>query len=144
MEATRIGNRILGILSILIGALVAIGPFTFVHVCGNMGGDVPACHSTRNAALILGLAIIVIGMLLFLLKSRVAGRLFSILLILAGIAGVLVPTVIAPVCSMADMHCHMYTRPFLIAISLLLACISAIFTLIVFRRRPKTERQRNA
>ncbi|MBQ8151157.1 MAG: DUF4418 family protein [Firmicutes bacterium] len=132
-----ISNKILGVLTIIVGALMAIGPLTFAHVCNDMSGSVPACHETRSTAIILGLIIVILGLILFIMKSRIAGKIFPIIFILAGIAGVLVPTVIAPVCKMKDMHCHMYTLPFLIADSLFLVGVSAIFALIAFKRKPK-------
>ena len=90
-------NRISGVLTIIMGALMAIGPLTFAHVCNDMSGSVPACHETRTTAIILGLIIVILGLALCLFKSRIAGKIFPILFIIAGIAGVLVPTVIAPV-----------------------------------------------
>lgn len=131
-------QRVIGVFAILIGALMAIGPWTFVHVCRGMEGMESPCHTTRLGALALGVIIVLLGMLLLKTKSRVGSLLLSLCLAASGVAGLLLPTVIAPVCEMATMHCRTHTRPFLLVISAVLVVL-AVFDLVYLVRTRRRE-----
>lgn len=125
-------SKIIGILDIILGGVIAVGTRTFLHVCGggmktesSMGGEMDhgmgemkmACSGVPTASLIVGIILAVIGILLIVVGSK---KFVSIVLgILNAIAGIIVigiPTFIVGVCSGAHMHCHMVTRPALIII----------------------------
>ena len=104
-----------GISQILLGALVAIAPQTFAHVCAVK--EMPmACHYTAQAA--LGVA----G--LFVSNQTRAG--LDIANAVLGVLTITVPTVLIGVCKGAMMHCHMVTLPTLVVLGVLLAVLASI------------------
>ena len=134
-----IRNKILGAIAIIIGGAMVIGVFTFAHICTDMSTSNAACHDTRVAAVILGLCIVIVGLLLLCLNNRFLGRLFSLLLAAGGIAGLLIPTFIAPVCRMAKMQCQVSTKPFILMDSAALLVIALIFLIVVYRKWGKSK-----
>lgn len=113
-----------GISQILLGALVAIAPQTFAHVCAVK--EMPmACHYTAQAALGIGIVIAVLGVAgLFVSNQTRAG--LDIANAVLGVLTITVPTVLIGVCKGAMMHCHMVTLPTLIVLGVLLAVLASI------------------
>ena len=113
-----------GISQILLGALVAVAPQTFAHVCAVK--EMPmACHYTAQAALGIGIVIAVLGVAgLFVSDQTRAG--LDIANAVLGVLTITVPTVLIGVCKGAMMHCHMVTLPTLIVLGVLLAVLAAI------------------
>lgn len=113
-----------GISQILLGALVAIAPQTFAHVCAVKETPM-ACHYTAQAALGIGIVIAVLGVAgLFVSNQTRAG--LDIANAVLGVLTITVPTVLIGVCKGAMMHCHMVTLPTLIALGVLLAVLASI------------------
>ena len=103
-----------GISQILLGALVAIAPQTFAHVCAVKETPM-ACHYTAQAALGIGIVIAVLGVAgLFVSDQTRAG--LDIANAVLGVLTITVPTVLIGVCKGAMMHCHMVTLPTLIVL----------------------------
>ena len=131
-------SKFIGILTILIGGAIAIGPFTFAPVCKGMVDSDPVCHKTRIIALAIGVVVLLIGIILFMLKNKVLAGLFSVLVAAGGIATILNPILIAPVCETSTMSCHVNTLPFLLVSGCLLTVIGILTTVYMFKsRKPK-------
>lgn len=113
-----------GISQILLGALVAIAPQTFAHVCAVK--EMPmACHYTAQAVLGIGIVIAVLGVAgLFVSNQTRAG--LDIANAVLGVLTITVPTVLIVVCKGAMMHCHMVTLPTLVVLGVLLAVLASI------------------
>lgn len=110
----------------VLGVLIAVAPRTFAHVCEVT--DMPmACHYTAQAALGIGI-VIVIALLaiigLFVAEATRAG--LDIANAVLGVLVILVPTVLIGVCKGAMMHCHMVTLPTLIVLGVLTTVFSVI------------------
>ena len=91
---------------IVLGALIAIAPQTFAHVCAVK--DMPmACRYTARVALGLGVVIALLAIIGFFAPSRVR-------------------TMLVGVCRGSMMHCHMVTMPTLIVLGVLLAVLAAV------------------
>lgn len=90
---------------IVLGALIAIAPQTFAHVCAVK--DMPmACRYTARVALGLGVVIALLAIIGFFAPSRVRVGLDLANAVL-GVLVVLVPTMLVGVCRGSMMHCHM-------------------------------------
>ena len=119
---------IAGILLIIAGAVTAIGPYTFLHVCSadgmaSMGGMEAKCAGIPLVSLITGIALAVIGLAIVLVRSNI---ILSLLGVVAGVVIIGIPTFIIGVCEEAHMHCHMVTRPALIVIGAIAIVVSLI------------------
>ena len=109
---------------IVLGALIAIAPQIFAHVCAVK--DMPmACHYTARVALGLGVVIALLAIIGFFTPSRVRAGL-DIANAVLGVLVVLVPTMLVGVCRGSMMHCHMVTMPTLIVLGVLLAVLAAV------------------
>ena len=139
-----------GILGIILGAVIAIGPQTFLHVCGggassmNSGMEnmsegmeeaampmVMACHNVPAAALITGILVIIASaiVLYFSFKNTGSKTLSLSLdgaLAILGVVTIGIPTFIIGVCDAPHMHCHAVTRPALIVLGIFTIIAAAI------------------
>ena len=109
---------------IALGALIAIAPRTFAHVCAVK--DMPmACHYTAQAALWIGIVAVLLAAIGFFVADAVRAGL-DIANAVLGVFVALTPTVLIGVCKGSMMHCHMVTMPTLIVLGVLLAIASSI------------------
>lgn len=114
------GTGIIGL-----GALVALTPRYIFPICEYygvsmdvMGKAMPmSCYYTAKAALLAGLFIILVGLAVITAKPA-ALRALSMVLAGAGLAVVLIPSVIFPLCHNPDMHCNHGTMPLLIVLGI--------------------------
>jgi hypothetical protein len=118
-----------GILFIIFGLLVAIGPHTIFPVCGARDGEFMKCHWMAQAELGIGLGITIMGVLLIIFKSRQIRIGISIALLMNAILVILLPKKLIGVCSGVHMNCHALTLP---ALNLLgvLTLITAAATIL--------------
>lgn len=135
-------SKIIGVLNIILGAVTAIGPRTFLHVCGggmkmddSMGEGAMemkmACAGVPNASLIVGIVLAVFGLILIAAGSKnLISKVFGLLTIAAGVVIIGIPTFIVGVCEAAHMHCHMVTRPALIIIGAAVILAGLINTIL--------------
>ena len=125
-------KRIQGILGVVLGIVIAVGPQTFLHVCGGgkmaesmsdaapMGMSMP-CQNVPAAALITGILVVITGIVLLIaILKKAEGKAITLVLDLAfaisGIVTIGIPTFIVGVCQAPHMHCHAVTRPALIVL----------------------------
>ncbi len=131
-------SKFVGILTIAAGIAIAIGPWTFVKVCGDMGSVDAVCHKTRLMALGLGVIILLLGIIMMLVRHKILAGLFSIVIAAGGVTTILLPILIAPVCDMNTMTCHEKTLPFLLVAGCLLTVIGILSMIYMFKsRKPK-------
>ncbi|SFB85183.1 DUF4418 family protein [Butyrivibrio sp. YAB3001] len=118
-------NRIAsGVIFIILGLLIAIGPQTIFAVCGPMeNGKFMKCHWTAQAELGIGFVIAFLAVLiLFFASSQIRiGLHFGI--IAALVATVFIPTKLIGVCGGEHMQCNALTKPAL----LVLGAIGIVF-----------------
>ena len=129
-------KKILPIVNIIIGALLIIGPQTFLHVCkGSMMGMTPPCKDIPTWSLVAGIILIIVSLaklvLIFTGKgSKVAYIVTGLAEAVIGVVTIGIPTFIVGVCKSQHMHCHMVTKPALIIIGVVII-ITAVVGLIV-------------
>ena len=116
-------HKVLNAVNILIAALIIIGLNTFAHVCTSMQGP---CAKTKSIAIVVAIVLAVLGLVQFFVSNKKINAILGIAGIVIGLITVLLPLVIAPVCSMTSMHCYVYTRPFLVITGIVIAIVSVI------------------
>lgn len=128
-------NYVSGIISIILGLLIAIGPKLIFPVCSALleltsGKKIPMkCFWTSNAEIAVGALIVITGIILIVFMEHAAQIVTSIFLFLHGLTALLFPTFIIGVCPTETMSCHIATLPALIVLSscvMLLAVINLI------------------
>lgn len=125
-----------GILFIIIGLLIAIGPFTIFRVCDPHESDmIMKCYRTARAELGLGIVIAVLGAVFGIQKTSRAQTAVSISIILNGLLAYLIPNVLIGVCDGIHMHCHAVARPSLSILSAAAVIIAVLNILYSDRKR---------
>lgn len=114
-----------------LGALIAIAPRTFAHVCAVKNMPM-ACHYTAQVALGIGIVTVLLAVIGFFVTDAARAGL-DIANAVLGVFVVLTPTVLIGVCKGAMMHCHMVTMPTLIVLGVLLAVVSSVAAYLDFR-----------
>ena len=142
-------KTIKNILGIAAGIVLAVGPYTFLHVCGakmkmesEMGGmDMgsmaggPPCHGIPTASLITGIVLALVSIVSLITSARTEENgnsgfesVLDFIRIIIGVIAIGIPTFIIGVCGSAHMHCHMVTRPALIIVGVVVG-LSGIVSL---------------
>ena len=116
-------HKVLNAVNILIAALIIIGLNTFAHICTSMQGP---CAKTKSLAIVVAIVLAVLGLVQIFVSNKKINAILGLAGIVIGLVTVLLPLVIAPVCSMTSMHCYVYTRPFLVIIGIVIAIVSVI------------------
>ena len=115
-----------GILFLILGLLVAVGPYTFFPVCGAHDGKFMKCHWTAQAELGLGLSIGIMGILLILFASRQIRIGISIAIVINAITVNLIPNALIGVCGSIHMNCLTLTLPAINLLAVLIILIAAL------------------
>ena len=127
-------NLVFAVIFVLLGALVAAGPYSFAHVC-EVGEKIMKCHWTARVELFLGLSIALLG-LLKLLSSDAKYQLglnFGLLINALGV--LLTPTVLIGVCGMKKMHCVAVAKPTLVVFGILILAAVLVQSVSVWKKR---------
>lgn len=125
----------MGIITIVLGILVALIPTVLFPVCTDMielmNGKTlfMKCHWTAMAELVMGILIVMAGILLISFKKPETRLALSIMVFLFGLVALLFTTVVIGMCMTATMACRVGTEPALIVVSALTmaAGIGSIF-----------------
>ena len=132
-------NKIFGVLYVIMGAVLAAGPWTFARICSGatMKGEV-LCRDMRADATILGLLLLIMGILFFLIGQKLIDILFSTAVTAGGVCAILIPTVWARGCAKKGMLCHDQTMPFLLLMGALMI-LSGLFAIYLFAPKKKSD-----
>ena len=141
MSDKSITSKILGIIAVVLGLIVAAGPHYIFPVCQYYGmlletaagTQVPMkCFWTGNAEIALGAMMIVTGLLLVVSRQKESRMLLGVVLGSLGVMVALVPTYLIGVCAVLDHPCHAGTQPALILLGVI-TIIVAIITIVTSR-----------
>jgi len=127
-------NIIFALILAIFGALVALAPFTFAHVCA-VGEKVMKCHWTAQTELFLGSAIAFLALLKLIPLSEHFSLGLNAGIFALSVGVILIPTALIGVCGKADMHCHAVTEPTLVVFGILLIVINLIQSLLLWKNR---------
>lgn len=125
-------NKILAVITAVLGLLAAIGPRTIFPVCSAAEMKMK-CYYTANAELAVGIIAALIGIAIILIDKNKAKLVLSAVQAVLGLVIILIPTAIIGVCGSPMMHCVSTTKPALIVIGALVTVISVILALLTLR-----------
>lgn len=119
-------NRVgIGIVYLILGVLLIVGPMTFISVCPQ-GEKIMKCFWTQRAELGVGVVFVMSGLFMMLLKSESVRLGMSISNALLGILTILMPAVLIGGCKKADMACRSITFPVFYVIGAIAIIVSVV------------------
>lgn len=127
-------NAVFAAILLVLGALVALAPYTFAKVC-DVTEKVMKCHWTARIELFLGIAVAVLSALKFVSKDGKFQLGLNAGIAVSSIGIILVPTVLIGVCGNAMMHCNSTTRPTLIVLGILLLAAVSFQAVTLWKKR---------
>lgn len=109
-----------GIISIVLGVLIAVTPTWILPVCDQLlklanGKEVPMrCFWTARAEMLIGGLLAFTGILLITAKSSETQQRLSHQIAFLGLAAIATPLILIPTCASPDMPCNVGTKPTMI------------------------------
>ncbi len=125
-------NKILAVITAVLGLLAAIGPRTIFPVCSAAEMKMK-CYYTANAEIAAGIIAALVGIAIILIDKNKVKLALSAVQAIQGLVIILIPTAIIGVCGSPMMHCVSSTKPALIVIGALDIVISVILALLTLR-----------
>ena len=116
---------VFGVIFILLGGLIAIGPKTIFKVC-NATEKMMKCHWTAQTEFGIGTLISVLGLLILVIAARQIRIGITIGIILNSIITILIPNVLIGVCQSSHMHCHSLTLPALTLLGIVTGTVGIV------------------
>ena len=127
-------NVVFSLLILVLGALTAIAPYSFAHVC-EAGEKVMKCHWTGRIELFLGISVAVLGLLKLISADTKYQLGLNAGILLNALGVILTPTLLIGVCGMKSMHCASVSKPTLIVFGILILVITLIQSLIEWKKK---------
>lgn len=127
-------NVVFFLLILVLGALTAIAPYSFAHVC-EAGEKVMKCHWTGRIELFLGISVAVLGLLKLISADAKYQLGLNAGILLNALGVILTPTLLIGVCGMKSMHCASVSKPTLIVFGILILVITLIQSLIEWKKK---------
>ena len=127
-------NVIFASIFVVLGALVAIAPYSFAHVC-EVGEKVMKCHWTARIELFLGLSVAVLGLLKLINSDSKYQHGLNAGILINTLGVIFTPTVLIGVCGMKKMHCAAVTKPVLIVFGILLLAAVVAQSVSLWKKR---------
>ena len=127
-----------GVVVILFGLLIALGPQFLFEVCGHGEGIYPRCHWSARAEIGMGLLIAALGacMIVFTDPKTHVGLLIGIFLSAIIVIGI--PHFLIGGCSSPSMKCRTIAFPALTIESVVLLIFSVVMLTIIAMQKPGT------
>ena len=117
-----------------LGALTAIAPYSFAHVC-EVGEKVMKCHWTGRIELFLGITIALLGLLKIFSSDAKYQLGLNVGIILNAAGVILTPTILIGVCGMKTMHCASVAKPTLIVFGILILAATLVQSFITWKKK---------
>lgn len=127
-------NVVFSLLILVLGALTAIAPYSFAHVC-EAGEKVMKCHWTGRIELFLGISVAVLGLLKLISADAKYQLGLNAGILLNALGVIITPTLLIGVCGMKSMHCASVSKPTLIVFGILILVITLIQSLIEWKKK---------
>ena len=125
-----------GVVFLLLGALIAVGPHTIFAVCEPMEKGFMKCHWTAQALSGIGGGIALLGVLLLFISSEEIRVGIQIALLVIFTQGLLITNWLIGVCGGEHMRCHSLTKPAVNIIAIVGIAVG-IFNLIWLIKRKR-------
>jgi hypothetical protein len=118
-------NRIsIGVVYVIAGLLIAIGPHTVFKVC-EPSKMIMKCYWAANAETGTGIILVIVGILYLLLEQGQAKLAISVLSLVTGVIAILITTVLIGGCEDLTSPCRSYSFPIINTVSALSILVSA-------------------
>jgi len=130
-------KRIIGIIFIVLGLLIALGPQFLFKVCERTHMDeMPMkCHWSAQAEIGIGAVIAAFGIALIVFTCTKIRLGFVIGILLSGIHALLIPYALIGGCPMHTMPCRKIAFPAITVISILVIIGTGIYTVYLAREK---------
>jgi len=129
---------ITGLVTILLGLLIALGPQTLFKVCGHDEGSFPLCHWSARAEIGAGLLISALGICLIGFSDLGTQLGLTIGIFFASIVALFIPHVLIGGCGDMAMACRRVAFPVLsiiCAVTIIGSFINLIFIEVMTKNR---------
>lgn len=124
-----------GVLLMVLGVLIAVGPMSLFPVCEVTPEKTMKCHWTAQMELGVGLVITLTGLLTVLSNDVKVRQGLAMAAAPMGLLAVLAPTVLIGVCANAHMGCAALTRPVLVILGVVVMLVSGLSALLLSKNR---------
>ncbi|MBQ7901798.1 MAG: DUF4418 family protein [Clostridia bacterium] len=125
----------IGVVIVVLGLLIAIGPFSLFHVCRPDDPEMyMRCYWTARSELGIGLVIGILGLLTAILPSGKTAIGLNFGALLNGIVAFLIPNFLIGVCEGEHMHCHAVSLPALSILSVILVVVAIINIVYIYKK----------
>ena len=127
-------NVIFSVLIFVLGALTAIAPYSFAHVC-EVGEKVMRCHWTGRIELFLGISVAVLALLKLISSDSKYQFGLNAGILVNALGVILTPTLLIGVCGMKSMHCASVSKPTLIVFGILILVTTIVQSFITWKKK---------
>ena len=127
---------IFGLIIGALGVVLAVGAQTFAHPCAHADGSAAMCAPTKTWLTVAGGLIAVLAGVSMLRPRPWAQSLTA----LGGLAAILVPGVLVPLCAASAMRCRAVTKPFALVTGVLVILLSAWQLALILAERRREAR----
>jgi hypothetical protein len=117
---------ITGMVAIVLGLLIALGPQVLFKVCAHGEGDFPLCHWTAQAEIGIGLLIAALGICMIVFTDPQTHLGLSIGIFMAGLVALFIPHTLIGGCIGETMACRKVAFPALTIESIIVVVFSAV------------------
>ena len=131
-------NIIIGIVIIILGLLIALGPQFLFKVCGHGEEGFPHCHWSAQAEIGMVLLIAALGACMIVFTDTKTHLGLAIRTFLASIIVLAIPNFLIGGCGSLAMKCRRVAFPALTSESIVLLVFSAILVTIIVIQKPQT------
>jgi len=128
---------VIALVLIVLGALMAIGPWTVFPVC-NQGDSTMRCHYTAEAEIVVGSMVVLFALMLIFTRRSESWMVIGLGEAALGVWAILVPVYLIGMCNSSTMECRTIAEPILIFEGLLTIMISLYLVLKGWRARSAT------
>lgn len=127
----------LSIVLLVLGVLAVVGELTFAGPCVHADGSLATCHAAGQATWVLGAAVALCALVqIFVAKPAAKGALSCVMAVL-GVAMMLAPGTLFPLCMMQTMRCWTALRPFAMLCGIVIAIVALVSAVLCFRAQAK-------
>jgi uncharacterized membrane protein len=128
---------IFGVIVILLGLFIALGPQFLFKVCGHGEESMPHCHWSAQAEIGMGLLIVALGacMLVFTDPKTHLGLIIGVFM--ASLIALAIPHFLIGGCGMMSMQCRKTAFPALTVESIVLLLFSSVMITLNAIQKPK-------
>lgn len=127
-------NVIFSSVILVLGALTAIAPYSFAHVC-EVGEKVMKCHWTGRIEFFLGITLALLALLKFISSDAKYQLGLNAGILVNALGVILTPTLLIGVCKMKSMHCATVAKPTLIVFGILILVTILIQSFIAWKNK---------